>query len=694
LLVFNYQDVPGRTTAFQFLGEKDRRFKTCQSVGIKPEGGLAMLDLLSTFEDTVFAVSDPLMAMHLQRRHLVDSNDPLKLVVYNDSTLTSWESVSARQVILWAPRIDWRLFHQARTAKNGHITSHPAMSSVENDDIYNYIITKSTNEIMQLMAKHARPWYDFFISWATSENRPEYEIRETVKQLAFTPRERDLLADACPRANRVRLEHFLTEIQHEGRALVINRTKVLDRPDGWYALTGLKHEEMILDTPVRLYREISDTATATVYWHGALRYKTKLVEFVEDVSVIEKNPSGWLRDIMAREGLGMPTFSLSWAKHFVYLVKSFNEPKQIKLSTRMGIQSDGDILFPLFRIHDGQVLEEDTYLDPKKTPGIVIKSPVKRQARPEDAISPARTAVIAGYVAFAYNWLLTLRDEPLCPVVFVGPLGSISNAAARHIAKTMSLTKHDIRYHWSDSLRVLDSIKFAGFPDFLEPQCYGLLRNMPNPFQTFCLLQAERSEATALACGGNWLRIYAPNLRSDSANLPPIDDFVNYLIDLQSRQYNLPGGDLLETVIEDLAAWYQRYLGGQEELLPALKAMILPPLLPGDGIIELACWLHQSGRLAVSPDDLSEKIENGTISDAYFKERTAIVYGAKEKAVYVSRSVMAKALMRDKLPTPDFTRVTDDLATRHLLVDLCNTPDGWVLKRDHWDARVAAWKRL
>ena len=698
-LIFAYQDVPGRTVGLQFIGEKDRRFKTFQyQGGGRIEGGLAFLDLLDTFEDVVFAVSDPIVAMHMQRRHLVDSNVPLKMIAFNDATWSSWESVSARQTVLWAPKIDYKLFHQARLAKNGCITPHPQIKNAENDSIYSYILAHPPIATIQLMVKHARPWHECFVDWATDERRPEHEIRETVKQMAFSPRERELLLDYCPLSNRVRMEHFLTDLQHEGRSVSVNRSKVFDRVEGWYSLSGLKTEELVLDTPVKLFREIVDTATATVYWHGALRNKLKLVEFVEEVSVIEKDPNAWLRGIMAREGLGMPTFNPAWIKHFIYLVKCFNDPKHVKLSTQMGIQPNGDILFPLFRVHEGQILNEETYLDPRKTPGIGVKAPVKRAARPEDSISQTRTAVIAGFAAIIYNWLLTMRDEPLCPTVFVGPVGSISNVAARHLCKSMTLPKQEVRYHWRDALYVIDNLKYAGFPTLIEPQTYGLIKNFPNPFRTFCLLQAERSESTALACGGPWIRIYCPNLRSNIDNLPPVDDMVNYLIDLQSRQYNLPGSELFDSLLEDLAAWYQRYLGGQEGLLSALHEMILPPLLPGDGLIELICWLHQAGRLSISTKELSTQLDGRTIKErtqsSRFHQLSVVLYGTKEQAVYISRSTLITTLARDKLPTPDFARVTDDLSSRHLLLSDYNTPDGWVIKRSHWDERVAVWRKL
>jgi len=290
--------------------------------------------------------------------------------------------------------------------------------------------------------------------------------------------------------------------------------------------------------------------------------------------------------------------------------------------------------------------------------------------------------------------MLSLRDEPACPAVFVGPPGSVANSAARYLHKVMGLDKREVRYHWRDALQVIEDLRYTGFPTFIEPQNYGLIKNFPNPFRAFCLLQAERSEATALACGGSWLRIYAPHLRSEHKPLPPVDDMVNYLIDLQARHYELPDDDLFEAVLRDIASWYHVYLGNQEELLPALKTTILPPLLPGDGIIELVCWLHQAGRLEVSRDELSTRVVDGTVYDRYHKKKTAVIYGTPEQAVYVSRSVLSSVLQIDKLPLPDFSRATDDFASRHLLLDIYNSPDGWLLRRDHWDARVAAWKQL
>ena len=185
---------------------------------------------------------------------------------------------------------------------------------------------------------------------------------------------------------------------------------------------------------------------------------------------------------------------------------------------------------------------------------------------------------------------------------------------------------------------------------------------------------------------------------SNIDNLPPVDDMVNYLIDLQSRQYNLPGSELFDSLLEDLAAWYQRYLGGQEGLLSALHEMILPPLLPGDGLIELICWLHQAGRLSISTKELSTQLDGRTIKErtqsSRFHQLSVVLYGTKEQAVYISRSTLITTLARDKLPTPDFARVTDDLSSRHLLLSDYNTPDGWVIKRSHWDERVAVWRKL
>lgn len=691
-LVLNYQDLPGRTSAFEFLGQEENLFKfTNTTSNPKQEGGLLWLDLLKPGEEVVYALPDPILGLHLQRRHLIDSNLPLKLVVYNEFSSAVWNSISADRVIFWAPFLDWRVFAQARSCQNSYLANAPKLKDISADNLQKVLAKDSSNELLAQMRESAKPWPEFFAQWAADPGLPEHELRAVVQKLSLSVQERDTIVALCPRDRRPRLEHLLANTGCTVKEIHIQSHTVEEREDGWYLKRANGADELILSTPVKLFREIVDLRTNRTYWHGGLRIQGQLVEFVTDTLIIQKNPFAWLCEITSRAGQGVPSMNPNWNKMFLYLVKSFNTPKVVKFSTDWGITTEGDVVFPLFRLVKGAIIPEDTYLDPHRTPGMGIHPPLTRVVSPADTQSPARTAVIAGFAAFVLNWLLRRQHLPACPVIYVGAQGSIAVAAVRHLAKVLDLQRHELS---TDTARISSKLALLAedvtFPLFIDPLTYSMARYIPTPLSTFAFTHADRNEAAVLAIGGNWIRIYTPSLRFEEQLLPPADDLVNYLIDLQRRQFNLPTTEtLFESVLEDLAAWYHRYLSNtQEELLKNLHKICAPPATPAEALLETVWWLRQSGKLSTSTIPLEKLVKDGVVTEPRSGAWRTIVRSRKLNAIYVSRSCLMHTLKQEGLPIPDFGPVTLSLAQGHYLDSSLATPDGWLLKQNVFDSAI------
>ncbi len=693
-LALTYQDVPGRISMLHFIGDHDNiLFKPVMpgNTTANPEGGLGMLDLLDSNEDEVIAIGDAIFALQLQRRHTVDSTEPLKIVFYNDTTERSWESVSARKIIFWAPEIDWRIFNQARLAKNGFISTRPQIENTREEQNA-FLARYPAFEVVRLMKQAAKPWMEFFSLWALDAFQKESLVRETVNRLNLSSTERQQIIELTPRCGRVRLDHMLSSAAVAGRTIVVNNRNLVEKTHGWF-LKSDKHEEQILDVSIRLFREITDPESEKVYWHGGIVHAARMVEFVTLLDEIETDPVRWMRSVMVKAGFGVPQLNPNWKRHFVYILKNLNAPKQVTLSTRLGIQLDGSIKLPTFSIVEGKCIEEENFLDPVSTPGLCLRPPLDRMARSGDEHNELRTAVLCGFVSLVHGWLSGLREMPVSPTIFVGPLGSVAHAAVRHLSKTLGLPRKELRFAWHPNFQRIETCARMNMPSCVETHGYGLLRDFPNPLNEMMFLQADRVEATALVAGGNWLQVKAGAINRETRPLPPADDLLNYLIDLQLRSFELdPGCDLLETLIADFCKWYQGYLGPQELLEPAMRQMLCAPPQPADALLDICFYLKQAGKITISLDDLKHFLKNGAVDDRRV-QFAGIVYSKVHSAVYVSRGKVVASLLRDRLPTVDFVHATRDLAQRRLNVPEMNTPYGWLIQKEYWDERLALWQK-
>lgn len=692
VLAFNYQDVPGRSTAFQFVGEGERahlRFLRGTSFR-RAEGGLAMLEALRPWEKTVYAVGDPVIALQLHRRHLADFDDPIKLVAYNESTDLAWRSVIAERVIFWAPKVDASLFLQARKVPQGYITLNPHMRKTAGEP-YDYLGNLPTAAVLDMMERNAKPWEDVFIHWLTRREMEDTEAREFVARMGFSTKERNDILERCKGQARARLQGLLTETQAV-QSILLNGKHILDKPDGWYVSYPSRGEELISDAVVRLVRIKVDPERRQISWEGYVRCGGKEIRFHDDLAHIERDPEAWLKGILSTAGL-TATFNSIWASQLLNMARRFSEPRHEEVSSRLGIHGDGGIVFPRFTIRSG-LFEESPSAPPGAYPAASVVPPRTRKRGKEDLPSKARAVWLANACAYVANFLQSLNQLPPAPIACAGAQGSAAHAAARAFARgagmpSLTLDRGNRRMSIDD---VRGKFNTLGYPTYLETLAPGLLRGYPALNSDHVCLSTGALEVAALAVGGRWWTIWAPENRPEANPLPPFDDVLLYLADLQTRNYELPGEACLpHAVAEDLSAWYARYLGlDAAETLAEVKKVFAGPALPGDAIVGLYCHLHRAGFIEVDHQPFSAAVRAMGIREHVKK---GIIIDDVQNNVYLSRKELMVAVAKAHLPLPEVGAVSDDLIRRKLLIEKDLPLEGWIVPKDCWDRTALAWRQ-
>lgn len=692
-LILGYQDTPGRICAFEFLGETERRIATIAhgNNNDADEGGLGMLEALMPFESKVFAVGDPTMALQLHRRHFSTFRDPLKVILFNQKTKRSWQSVHADKVILWNNGIDWKIFDHARCIPNHRKTVYVAALPNISKEIWQYMSNEPLSVVLERMENYALPWPEAFVRWITDKDMPSATVHAAIAKLGFDASERRLLFDRCPRELKPRLDHYMSE-DSSVQSVFIGNKNVVEHEDGWYVTHSLRGNELISDATVRVFKEISDPERGKVFWEGEIRYKGRAVEFTDDIENIERDSLKWLRERMTRAGLGMPMFQHTWKLHFIHMAKIFSAPKPVTISSKVGPRKDGSIVFPRFRLENGCVADKQEMVNMEGIPALRVSPPELRPKIEGDKGSYVKATYAAISAAVISNWLKSMRGSVIAPIALVGSVQSSACVVGRRFAKNAGMNMFvvsDPKYRRRELVTVREQLR-DDYPSYIESISAGLLQHYPTANTDLVILAVEPSEAAALATGGNWIFVHAPKMPDEDV-IPPFDDFLLYLMDLQKRDYDLPGGDCtVGLVLDDFAAWYSTTMGfPKAELDNNLKGMLRLPLHAGDQMLALAFSLHREDLLPAEHQPFVESLEkHGTIGASRF----GILIDDERDKVFISLPTMKKVIDRARYPMPDFAEVSRDLAARGLLLETDYPGDGWVVDKSYWEAQVRGWR--
>lgn len=684
-LCLAYQDAPGRICAFQFLGDPRKKEEYIKLIG-KPngdvcDGGLAMLDQLDAIEQTVFAMSDPLVALQIHRRRFIEFDIPVKLVLYNKETKLAWRALNAQKVVFWDKEVSLTLFEQARRVANGHICVDPWYYTPSGE------LTKLASAPQTYMfcelERAAKPWPEVFVKWATAPDRTETEAAFAFDRLNFTPSERELLVSAASDAERFRLENYMGAAQRP-RSTQINGHNIIEQGHIW-AVSKMRTQETITEATIRIDEELSDTLEGMSYLKGYVLYRGQKIPFLEAAKVVERRPIEWITTLTNKAGLGTPRINKRYEDILIDIARALSTPRVRAISAKLGLQVDGSIVFPRFSLVGGNsVATDDIHPDPEVPMGAVLP-PMRRSADSRDTISPARSAVVAAFCAFAANWTGSIREVPTMPVAVVGGPGSVAQVSIRHLVKTMGLRRVELNRKAGEVLdKALEKAKYFNCPCYVEKGTVAHTYNVSHHDRMFISLTAPEA-STLQVSAYPWITLTNTSIRQDSNPLPPIDDFVWYLADLQKRDFELPKArhDVF-AILEDMCKWYERYVDrDQSETFTQASQMLRVSDTAGLELIKLTHDLIRTGFVRVAHE---------SISDAMMSNGTSVAIDNEANRVFIPRWGLTHAISHMRIPLPDFHAAAQDLVERRMLFDTPYGVEGWLIGLDQWDAVIKAQK--
>lgn len=694
-LVLNCQDVPGRICAFQFLGENLTTLKTYRHADGRSggEGGLSMLDSLEPYEDTVYALGNPWLALLLQKYKFNISEEPLKMVVYNSSTRLAWNCVSARRVVFWSMEPSQELFAQARQIGlgAGFVANKPELRK-RKDQLQRYLYESGISGFLQRVDRFARPWPEALANWVLENGMNDALLRGLTNNLQFTHDERLAIIDAFPSRYREQVEYCLGD-EKTTRSTVSRGLNVVESDGMWSTSRTTRERELISDAIIKVIREVTDEDTKKVYWEGFVRFRENQIPFNEPAENIEVNPRQWLVGMVEAAGFGRPIIQPGWSKHLFVLAQQFSTPRRVYGTSRLGIRPDGRILFPNFIIADGQAKKQETVINAGDCPAEHVQLPVKRNARACDLSCPERSVFTALMASFVSGMLAPLFNETRRPVVVVGPLGSFGRSVARVFCKAAGMRMIELEEgKWSKLDGAQQRVGLYNYPVLLDTCGPNLLRDWNKNRSQYLFLTADLIEAEALCTTAPWTLIYAQKLNPISTAIAPFDDVVWYLADLQRREFELPNGvNTTDAILKDICMWYEGYLRREDlSLYNEASKVIDAESVPSSSAIKLYCHLYR--RKMVKRDYapfMSSVAAGGVIGN----KSSGIVIDTEEDCVFLSRSSLRNASSRARLPAPDLVKISEDFMKRGMLIETGASLDGWVISLEHWEMLVADWQR-
>lgn len=683
-IVLNYQDVPGRTCALRFIDERGRD-KFCPLIRATvtnktgKEGGLAMLEALRPFDRLVFATDNVDAALQLHRRHFMDFDMPLKLVLYNEDTETAWHSVHASRVVFWSPDSDWKVFAQAKKlGSSGFVTNHPAIRKASPRE---YFSGAPVNAVIKGMEEHAKPWTEALAVWVTDDRRREAEVDMALNLLALTTKERKDIRDNCPAERRHILDHYLGEMPIV-RQTLIGGKKILER-DGWFVIHQ-KGEECICDAVVTVEREVVDAQAQKIYWEGTIEYRGVKISFFHDLEEIERGFPKWLRGLMVNAGLGVPMINKQWQAKLINIARMMSDPRTVRLNSMVGVDKTGRISFPSFYVEKGKAHKQETFLP--GMPGACVGLPKLRQPTSSDLDVESRALFACGASAVVHNLMAPVKDTLECPWAFIGSPGSMADSLCRHIAVQAGMNQFDVEdYTRLNINRIRDKLGACSYPAVVRSTAVGQLRFWSPAHRDNVLFVVDPRDAAALFTGGHWGEVYAPESRL--VEWPPFDDIINYLVALQEKDYELPEGELGDAILEDFCSWYAVYLKLDVlELLERAKVAFRFNIAPHEGILDLYCWGLSDGHVPI--DHINFKQHTELLLNA--TRRQGIIVDDVDGLVLLESTPLLRMSRNYKLPVLNTGNAIEDFIRRSLFVST-DTSDGWIISKESWDAHVSRW---
>jgi hypothetical protein len=359
-LVIPFFSAPERICAFGFIGRQADMTKyvfRCANVDVNArnrpnrEAGLALHpavhEMAADWDRTVFAVSDPMAYLQIQLRQFEYANNPLPLVLWQDSPATTtartqhaWWMLHDRRVIFWDQSVSLATLRQA-IAIDGWISAiGPRHSEVE--AFRDYLWRFTPMPLFRQVQKHAKPWPKAFanamLKWTDAH------IEDLFVQLQLDALQIERVRKACSRELRRRLDVILNS-QRIRHFVHFNNHVVVEKPDGWYCHRDgdVGHNlEPVCDARLKVSQIVTYNRKERIrmIYSGAILFHGEEIPFTAPEHEIDRHPLAWMRDFLRQQNKGTLRFDTKWDKYIIHIATAFHDPKIVKGIDTVGWDPD------------------------------------------------------------------------------------------------------------------------------------------------------------------------------------------------------------------------------------------------------------------------------------------------------------------------------------------------------------------
>jgi hypothetical protein len=211
-----------------------------------------------------------------------------------------------------------------------------------------------------------------------------------------------------------------------------------------------------------------------------------------------------------------------------------------------------------------------------------------------------------------------------------------------------------------------------------------ILDKLPYESYSNAFISTDRLTAASLCTQHDGIILRDVALR-DTDEMPPFDDIVWYLADLQKREFQSEGGNGLTALLRDMCRFMCRYLTQFDQTHAAIgTSQMRVCQKAGDSLIELLALLCLSSKLDAEYLDLQPFLSKLCPPNL---SRKAICIDTEKGQVYLPRRAISRACERAGIPRPDMYRAENELSERKLLLPN-SLSDGILISTGLWNEAI------
>jgi hypothetical protein len=356
-LVIPSFDMPGRIRGLNFVTKKSYVFK---ELNIRPGGapeyrdaGLAMIDTVTPGTSVAFAMNSLPTALQMQDAHFTTSTTPLPLVYYNVDTNNTWDNLLVPELVFWIQSFeDLSVFKHAMRMQGSRIAMRPAtLPGFKHNSLDLYSVDpQNPHATLEQVYERSKPWPVVLNEFLMSNPMKAYSI---VEQLGIEPIHRDMMYDACSRAQRSRLKGILEGSNISNTAVLDNAKVVEERDNGYYEQAVRNGQtKCVLNARIRVEEKRRYPIEDKNVICGTINMNGQTIPFKADEKDIKKKGEfEWFHDRILDAGGGILKTTRAHRTKILEIAQEFYTPKTYVMTERVGWSDvHGGFDFPQFQL--------------------------------------------------------------------------------------------------------------------------------------------------------------------------------------------------------------------------------------------------------------------------------------------------------------------------------------------------------